>query len=82
MLLREAEAADRQADWWLEAVERPRMARVIEAGYSQLMLDQVAALRAYAHGHGRSWKNRLWMEWVDATAEPLLHQLRNTHGPA
>ena len=23
MLLREAEAADRQADWWLEAVERP-----------------------------------------------------------
>ena len=58
------------------------MARVIEAGYPRLMFDQVAALRAYAHGHGRSWKTRLWMEWMDATVEPLLHQLRDTHGPA
>lgn len=58
------------------------MARVSEAGYPQLMLDQVAALRVYARGHGRSWKTRLWMEWMEATAEPLLHQLRNTHGPA
>ncbi len=49
--------------------------------YPPLMLAQVAALRAYAHDHGRSWKARLRVEWVNATAEPLLHQLRNTHGP-
>lgn len=58
------------------------MTRVIEGGYPPLMLDQTAALRAYARGHGRSWKTRLWREWMDATTEPLLHQLRNTHGPA
>lgn len=57
------------------------MARVIEAAYPPLMLDQAAALRAYALRRGRSWKSKLWLEWMDATAEPLLHQLRNTHGP-
>ncbi|MEJ7715978.1 MAG: hypothetical protein WKF40_09895 [Thermoleophilaceae bacterium] len=63
------------------------MARIIwlgpalEADYPPLMLSQVTALRAYAHDHGRTWKAKLWAEWMNATAEPLLHGLRNTHGP-
>lgn len=57
------------------------MARVIEADYPPLMRDQAVALRAYAQGHGRSWKTRLCVEWMNATADPLLHQLRNSHGP-
>ena len=56
------------------------MACVIEAAYPPLMLEQAVALRAYAHRHGRSWKTKLWKDWMDATADPLLHQLRNSHG--
>ncbi len=51
------------------------------AAYPPLMRDQAAALRAYARKHGRFWKRKLWFEWMNATAEPLLHHLRNTHGP-
>ncbi|MGI4796805.1 MAG: hypothetical protein ACRYG8_22685 [Janthinobacterium lividum] len=57
------------------------MARIIEVDYPPLMLDQAVALRAYAQGHGRSWKIRLCVEWMNATADPLLHHLRNSHGP-
>ena len=39
------------------------------------------ALLAFATRHGRLWKARLSELWVRATAEPILHRLRNTHGP-
>lgn len=58
------------------------MAHVIETDYPSLMLNQTVALRAYAREHGRSWKTKLWVEWMNATANPLLHRLRNAHGPA
>jgi hypothetical protein len=57
------------------------MASIVEADYPPLMRDQVVALRAYAREHGRSWKTTLRQEWGNTTAEPLLHQLRNSHGP-
>ena len=50
------------------------------ASYPPLMLSQAVALRAYARRHGRPWKTKLWIEWTDATADPLLHHLRNSHG--
>ena len=46
-----------------------------------LMLCQIEALQLFARTHGRSWKSRLRTEWSNATADPLLHRLRNTHGP-
>ncbi len=42
---------------------------------------ELAALRAFAHSNGRLWKARLAELWVKAKAEPVLHRLRNTHGP-
>ena len=50
--------------------------------YPPLLHEQRVALRAYAHEHGRRWKEYLLAEWIKATAEPLLHRLRNTHGPS
>ena len=58
------------------------MARALGADYPPLTLAQVAALHAYARDRGRTWKTKLWTEWMNATAKPLLHHLRNTHGPA
>jgi len=54
----------------------------LEADYPPLMLAQVEALRAYARRHGRTWKAELGAEWMRASAEPLLHGLRNSHGPS
>ncbi len=54
----------------------------VEADYPPLMLAQVEALRAYARRHGRSWKTELRAEWMRASAEALLHGLRNSHGPS
>ncbi len=54
----------------------------VEADYPPLMVAQVEALRAYARDHGRSWKTELRAEWMRASAEPLLHGLRNSHGPS
>ena len=53
----------------------------VEAGPAPLMLAQLEALRTYARDHGRTWKTQLRVEWMNATAPPLLHHLRNTHGP-
>jgi hypothetical protein len=53
----------------------------IEADFPPLMLQQVDALRDYAGRHWRYWKEDLRDEWMGATAVPLLHHLRNTHGP-
>jgi len=57
------------------------MTRVREVDYPPLMLVQLDALRRYAQQHGRCWKTRLRDEWMCASAEPLLHALRNSHGP-
>ena len=46
-----------------------------------VLLAQARALHSYAEAHGSCWKQRLLAEWMNATAEPLLHHLRNTHGP-
>lgn len=39
------------------------------------------ALLRFAQNNGRLWKARLSEQWVRAAAEPVLHRLRNTHGP-
>jgi hypothetical protein len=58
------------------------MRRCVEEDYPPLMMQQIQALRDYAGRHGRPWKRHLCREWMNATAEPLLHRLRNTHGPS
>jgi hypothetical protein len=52
-----------------------------EAEYPPLMQAQAAALRDYARTYGARWKPMLRAEWLNDTAEPLLHSLRNSHGP-
>jgi hypothetical protein len=42
----------------------------------------MALLRAFATSHGRTWKSVLRQQWMAAGALPLLHALRNTHGPS
>ena len=53
----------------------------IECDFPPLMIQQMTALRSYADKHGRLWKDHLRVEWLAATAPPMLHHLRNTHGP-
>lgn len=43
---------------------------------------ETAALRAFAREHGPAWKARLADLWYRAAAQPTLHCLRNSHGPA
>jgi hypothetical protein len=43
---------------------------------------QVAALQDFARAHGRRWKSALRDLWMRSAASPVLHQLRNTHGPS
>ncbi len=62
------------------AGERPAH-RAMEADYPPLMQAQAAALRDYARTYGPRWKPMLRAEWLNDTAEPLLHSLRNSHGP-
>ena len=52
----------------------------LELDYPPLMLRQLDALRAYAAEHGIRWKKDLTIEWIAATADPLLNHLRQTHG--
>lgn len=59
------------------------MCRPAEDGVdAPLLLAQVDHLQAYADQHGRGWKQRLWLEWTNATADPVLSLLRNSHGPS
>jgi hypothetical protein len=44
--------------------------------------EQRTALEAFAAEHGRLWKSRLRDQWMNASATPELHRLRNTHGPS
>ncbi len=48
--------------------------------------DQLAAVKAFAAGHGRTWKHSLRLAWYDGTDanEPagcFLRQVRNEFGP-
>jgi hypothetical protein len=43
---------------------------------------ETAALRAFAREHGPQWKYALTTLWMRAAAQPTLHCLRNSHGPA
>ena len=52
----------------------------LEADFPPLMRQQIDALTEYARAHGRLWKEHLRAEWMNATAHPMLHHLRNTHG--
>ena len=47
-----------------------------------LTTRQHIALARYAVLCGPDWKDALRGDWMAATAEPDLHRLRNTHGPA
>lgn len=57
------------------------MSAARDGDYPPLLLDQQAALQTYAAEHGRCWKENLLADWMNASAEPLLHRLRNSHGP-
>ena len=57
------------------------MDRTSRGRYPPVAQADLDRLRRYADQHGRLWKSRLWGEWVNASAEPALHALRNTHGP-
>lgn len=50
--------------------------------FAPLDPEQASALGRYAEAYGSSWKDELRTAWVCASAEPILHRLRNTHGPA
>jgi hypothetical protein len=46
-----------------------------------LTCEQEEALKRSAQAHGRTWKHVLRAQWLQASAEPILHALRNSHGP-
>jgi hypothetical protein len=48
---------------------------------TEITQTELAALKMYATAYGRCWKDKLRTEWMNASAEPTLHRLRNTHGP-
>ena len=50
--------------------------------FTPLTPGQSAALVRFAARHGRAWKVQLRAAWMDSSAEPGLHRLRNTHGPS
>ena len=52
------------------------------ADRSGLSVEQMAELRSIADKNGRIWKSRLRDQWMKASAPPVLHGLRNTHGPS
>lgn len=59
-----------------------RIRRVTSAQiFAPLSAEERQALLDFARNNGRLWKARLSELWVRATAEPVLHRLRNTHGP-
>lgn len=49
--------------------------------YEQLTEAQIEVLKAFKAQNGRNWKSKLSAMWANATASPMLHRLRNTHGP-
>lgn len=49
--------------------------------YEPLTEAQIEVLNAFKAQNGRNWKSKLSAMWANATASPMLHRLRNTHGP-
>mgnify|MGYP001615676077 CR=1 FL=1 len=49
---------------------------------SPLTTAQVAALRAYAAEHGRTWKAQLCADWGSGKCQGELQQVRNIRGPS
>ena len=57
---------------------------------TELTAEQLAALRTFAHQHGRTWKAVLRDAWfsgnyphsADENSDALLQQVRNTFGPS
>ncbi len=47
---------------------------------TDLSADQIRALHTYAGRYGEDWKQYLSIEWQCATASPVLHRLRTSHG--
>ena len=47
-----------------------------------LTAEEREALRAFAAEHGRCWKAELRKQWMNASAIPVLHRLRNRLGPS
>ncbi|MBM3606623.1 MAG: hypothetical protein FJX25_18515 [Alphaproteobacteria bacterium] len=47
-----------------------------------LTAEERKALRTFATEHGRCWKAELRTQWMNATASPILHRLRNRLGPS
>lgn len=47
-----------------------------------LTAEEWTALRAFATEHGRCWKAELRKQWMNASAIPVLHGLRNRLGPS
>lgn len=45
-----------------------------------LTAEQREALNDFIREHGRQWKTVLQRQWRNASATPILHGLRNTHG--
>jgi hypothetical protein len=43
---------------------------------------QLAAVRAYATEHGRTWKRQLLEDWMTGRCQAELQQLRNAFGPS
>ncbi len=59
-----------------------RIRRVTQAQTFPPLCDaEQQALIDFAKNNGRLWKARLSELWARAAAEPVLHRLRNTHGP-
>ncbi len=50
--------------------------------FDPLTEEEKDAVLLYAAGHGRSWKTDLGNQWMRGSSGPVLHRLRNTHGPS
>jgi len=54
---------------------------VTHPGKKPISDEQALELVKFAEVEGRRWKSALSGLWMRAAANPLLHQLRNSHGP-
>lgn len=49
--------------------------------YRTLTYEEEIELVKFAVAHGRRWRRVLSDQWMTASAPPILHALRNSHGP-
>ena len=49
--------------------------------YGTPTVEEVSALRAYAAGHGRTWKAQLLQDWMTGRSTGELQRVRNNLGP-